>query len=181
MEIPDFVNIDTDMGLKYLAGNKKLYVKILNDFYDKQKDLKLESLDDESLERVVHTIKGLSINMGAVALSKISEELELTLNRALFSQFYNELSKVLDELKDMGTEKISTAKLILGAEKREELFNALLHAAKTKLTKKCYPVMEEIDTYQLSKEDEVLFNKIKRLMKKYKFKDMVIMLEKEWK
>ena len=31
-KLPDFENIDIELGLRHLANNKKLYIKILNDF-----------------------------------------------------------------------------------------------------------------------------------------------------
>ena len=91
-----------------MANNKKLYIKILNDFYTNYKDLKLENLDNKELERVAHTIKGLSANIGAKELSDISKEIEETLNTNLFPNFYIELNKILDELKDLEQEKQNT-------------------------------------------------------------------------
>ena len=98
-EIPNFEHLDTNKGLYYLANNKKLYLKILNDFYNNQKDLKLESLDEDEIKRVIHTIKGLSANIGATVLNQISIEIEDCWNKELFPKFYEELNKVLDELK----------------------------------------------------------------------------------
>jgi len=40
--IPKFKSIDIEVGLKYLSQNKKLYIKILNDFKNNYKDVKLE-------------------------------------------------------------------------------------------------------------------------------------------
>ena len=178
---PSFVNIDTDIGLAYMGGNRQLYFKILNDFYEKYKDLKLEVLDDKNLEIVLHTLKGLSTNIGALALSKIAENIEHSLNRELFSQLYSELHKVLDELKNMSVESASVEeKPLLKDAKKEELFTKLLEASKTKLIKKCYPIIEEIDKYSLSEKDEVFYTKIKALIKKYNFKDLTIILENKW-
>jgi len=73
--------------------------------------------------------------------------------------------------------KSKSVKLRLNSIKKEKLFTELLKASKTKLPKKCHVVIKEIDQYQLSKEDEKLFNKIKTLIKKYKFKDIISLLE----
>ncbi len=99
MEIPKFKNIDTQLALKYLGGNKKLYLKVLNQFYDQNKDLKLEKLNQEELQTTLHSLKGTSANLGATNLSLISKKLGKELDRKLFKQFYNELNKVLEELK----------------------------------------------------------------------------------
>ena len=45
-DLPEFEYLDVAKGLNYLAGNKKLYLKLLNDFKNDYKDIKLDSLDD---------------------------------------------------------------------------------------------------------------------------------------
>ena len=101
---PQFRSIDVDLGLKYLNGNKKLYLKILNNFKTDYKDIKLDNLDDNKFELITHTIKGLSASIGAVTLNNILKELDSTKNRDLLPEFYKELNTVLDELKNLDTE-----------------------------------------------------------------------------
>ena len=176
--VPEFINIDTKKGLNYLSNNKKLYLKILNTFYNDHKNLKLENLDNKELKRVLHTIKGLSANIGAVNLNIITEELENSSDKELFSKFYDELNKVLDELKDnLQVERSNVIKLELSLEKRDILFKQLKQTAQTKLPKKFIPILEEIEAYNLDSEDKKLFQEIKKLMKKYKFKDIIKLLE----
>lgn len=99
--VPNFVNINSTLGLKHLAGNKKLYLKVLNAFYNDYNDLNLEELNLENLIRITHTIKGLSASMGAINLSEIAKEIENTQNKNLFPQFYEELNRVCDELSSL--------------------------------------------------------------------------------
>ncbi len=177
IEIPLFKNIDIEVGLSYLAKNKRLYLKILNDFYENNKNLKLENLNEIELERTVHTIKGLSANIGALGLNSVAKELEYTLNKELFGSFYDELQKVLDELKDVKNEKLNTNKSIISYENRDKLFLKLKKAVNTKQPKKCEIILKDIDNYKLLNKDEEFFNNIKVLINKYKFKDAIKLME----
>ncbi len=175
-DIPLFINIDTKIALNYLAGNKKLYLKILNDFYNDYISLNLENLDNDEFQRTVHTLKGLSANIGAKSLNVLLEQLHNTLDRTLLPEFYNEFYLIIDELHTKiinikgGT---SNSKEILNKEKRDQLFNKLKKAVETKRPKKCLPIIEEIDNYNLSKEDEDFFAIIKNYIKKYNFKQAI--------
>ena len=176
--LPNFRHIDTAIGLKLLASNKKLYQKILRDFYEKYNNLTLENLNDEDLKRTAHTIKGLSANIGALSLQKIAKELEETLDKKLFGKFYEELNKVIDDLKLLQDEKEQDKiRQNLTKAKRDELFDKLKEATKSRKPKLCTAVIDEIEMYKLSDEDKELFENIKKLIKKYRFKEIVNLLE----
>ena len=178
IEIPSFVNIDTKAGLFYMNHNKKLYLKILNDFYFNNKDLKLVNLDDKELERVAHTIKGISGNIGASSLATISNELETTLNKDLFNKFYEELNKVLDELKDIELQNRNTTELLkeLEPRKRDELFNSIKECANNRKAKQIKKLIVELEAYNLSGEDNNLVNKIIELLKQRKYINITEMI-----
>ena len=180
--IPNFININTKKGLSHMMNNKKLYMKILNDFYTNNKDLspvglipcgKLEYLDDKELERVAHTIKGISGNIGATSLSEISGKLETTLDKNLFDKFYQELNKVLDELKDCNIDKlqdIQTQNLLeLESTKRDELFASIKEYANNRKAKQIKEIVDELKEYNLSSEDRERVDSIKELLRKRKY------------
>jgi len=173
--IPNFKSIDTQEGLKHLAQNKKLYLKILGDFYINYKNLNLESLEQEEYKRVLHTIKGLSANIGAIALNSITKELEEINSAELEQLFKIELDKVTQELESLpqNVEKNQEQKKQITDSKIDELFLKLKEAIKTKQPKKCEPIMQELDKYKLSSKDTELFETIKKLIKKYKFKEAI--------
>ncbi|MCK5110225.1 MAG: response regulator [Arcobacteraceae bacterium] len=173
INIPEFKNIDVENGLSHMVGNKKLYLKILNDFYNEYSSLQLEELNNEEFIREIHTIKGLSAHIGASKLNIILEELDETQDNNLLSKFYEELSKVLDELKDLlpYDEELNTTLLELCPEKRDEIFNQLKEAISTKRPKECKSSISKIEKYQLDTKDKELFNQLKSLIKKYKFKE----------
>ena len=176
VDIPDFSTIDIQIGLKHLVENKKLYLKILNDFYNNYKDMKLEELAEDEFKREIHTIKGLSSNIGAMALNEITSKLEKDKN--LVSLVGEELNKVIAELKEKlvlrGDKKIQKIKLPDG--KREELFFKLKEALLRKKPTEYNLIIKTIEKYLLSDEDEITFLDIKKLIAKYKFKDAIIIL-----
>ena len=177
--IPDFINLDVKNALLYLGGNKILYLKILNDFKKKYIDLKIQELSDDEFSRVIHTLKGLSANIGAIELNKIVLELDKKYDEKLIEEFNNELGLILNELKDLNliNSNIKEASKILEKEKRDKLFLELKEAIKSKRPKKYIPIVEDIEKYKLSKNDEELFQKIKKYIIKYQFKDALLLLD----
>ncbi len=98
--IPKFNTIDTALGLRYLANSKKLYIKILKKFYTRYNNFHFNDLKEEERTRAVHTLKGLSGNIGATSLHLIAKELDETQDLHLQPKLEDELKKVLDELKE---------------------------------------------------------------------------------
>jgi HPt (histidine-containing phosphotransfer) domain-containing protein len=98
INLPYFQHIDTSLGLKYLNGNKKLYLKILNNFLDRYKNLKIEALNEEEFKDTIHTIKGLSSTLGMVSLSNLAGIIHRTYQRERTVEFSKILTLVIDEL-----------------------------------------------------------------------------------
>jgi len=82
MELPEISGIDTESGLKYATGNKKLYKKVLFEFADGNKNFKnkmlnaLNKKDTELATRTAHSLKGESGSIGADELFAGIKELE---------------------------------------------------------------------------------------------------------
>jgi len=70
----NFENIDSGLGLSYVANNEKLYKRLLYDFYESYKDLNFDDLDKDEFKKVLHNLKGLSGSIGAVKLNNIITE-----------------------------------------------------------------------------------------------------------
>ena len=74
--------IDIDAGLLRIMGNKKLYLNILEEFYNESKTLpeqvsKALAIDDyKTAERLVHTMKAVAGNIGAKSLYKKAQLIE---------------------------------------------------------------------------------------------------------
>ena len=181
INIPDLINIDTKLGLKHLAGNKKLYLKVLDDFVDNYEDINLDNLQIKEFKLIIHTIKGLSANIGAISLYSILKKLDETEDIGLLPEFYNQLNLLIEELNEkLKIKENITEKLIkedITEKSRDELFVNLQKTIQLKRPKNIQPVVEELERYNLSKTDEDIFNKIKSLLKKYNFKEALKLLE----
>ncbi|MEA3315707.1 MAG: response regulator [Campylobacterota bacterium] len=176
INIPSFVSIDRDLGLSLLAQNKKLYLKILNDFYTKYKDLKLEKLNGEDFKLTTHTIKGLSANIGAKSLSEISKKLDKSQNRELLPLFYKELNIVIDELnKKLPKDKDNNINnnIVLDITLKNNLLEELKKYASKRNSKECNNIIEQVFKYKLNNEEKDLFNKLEDLIKNRKYKNIL--------
>ena len=174
-ELPIFTTIDTKIGLAHMAGNKQLYLKILKDFYQRYQILEFENLDLEEFRRVIHTLKGLSANIGAKYLSKLSKEIETTLDKDNFSKFYAEFYKVLYELKSIKLEIKKQNILELDSKQRETLFLKLKEFSSKRRGRQCREVLNELGSYKLSQEDIVFLEKVEEYLQERRYKEVVTM------
>ena len=172
--LPNFKVLDDKVGLQHMANNIKLYKKILNDFYVNYKDIKLEVLDDDELKIVAHTIKGLSANIGASNLSKISEMIEKSLDKGLFQSFYEELKIVFDDLMLLNNNSLSIDKELFRDDKKVlEIFNSVKEFAAKRRTKQCKELLDDLLKYHLSDKDKILLNSIKVSLNKRNYMNII--------
>jgi len=73
--------------------------------------------------------------------------------------------------------EINTPRHDISDEMRAELFSNLKIAAKSSRPINCALVMEDLQKYNLSDEDKKIFNEVNNLIKKYKFKEILEILE----
>jgi two-component system sensor histidine kinase/response regulator len=81
-ELPSIDGLDTKDGLSRVAGNRKLYLKLLRQFAEQQRSAAeqisaaLTQGDAALAERLAHTIKGVAGNLGAKAIQSAAGALE---------------------------------------------------------------------------------------------------------
>ncbi len=81
-ELEDFPGISLTVGLSRVGGKEELYKRLLKKFFDGNRDKAaeireaLDSEDTETAARLVHTVKGVSGNLGAQDLHSVSADLE---------------------------------------------------------------------------------------------------------
>jgi len=96
--LPEIPGLDTALGLKRVLGKKDFYLNILRMFVTNQGDAPaqirrcLDSGDMETAERLAHTAKGVSGNIGATALQELAARLEKGIKEKLPAE---ELEKLL--------------------------------------------------------------------------------------
>jgi len=81
-ELPDVAGLNTADGLHRVAGNKKLYRKLLRQFSSTEADAAqriaaaLAGNDRALAERLAHTVKGVAGNIGAPTVQNAAAQLE---------------------------------------------------------------------------------------------------------
>lgn len=78
LDLSDIEGLDTDLGLLRANNNHKLYQKLVSRFVDTYADTEVvvTEINGSSQERYIHTLKGVSGNLGATKLHDLCEDLE---------------------------------------------------------------------------------------------------------
>jgi two-component system, sensor histidine kinase and response regulator len=124
MEIPTVEGLDSAEGLLRVAGNRKLYLKLLRQFSVQQSDAPvqitklLKAGDRPAAERIAHTVKGVAANLGVKTIQLAAGELEKAIHdgadaarlESLRQQFATVLTPFVDRLRAaLGEEPVSPA------------------------------------------------------------------------
>lgn len=169
IDLPEFVNLDKEYALKLLSGRESSFIQTIKGLI-RYKYIDYENLDDDELERTVHSLKGLSKGAGAFKISDVALDIENSLNRDLLPSLIKEITIVVDEIE----EKLHTEtkeKEDISDKQKDKLFENLKSAINSKKVKQCKEAIKEIENYNLSNDEEKLFEEIKQFIKKYNFKE----------
>ena len=111
-EWPNLCGLDVENGLRRMGGNQTLYRSVLAQFRTNQAgvgaDIRaaVQAGDRAQAERLVHTLKGVSGNIGAVEVAALAQNLETTMRSgavpepAQVAQLEEALQKLIDGLDD---------------------------------------------------------------------------------
>ncbi|MGL1891831.1 MAG: ATP-binding protein [Spirochaetaceae bacterium] len=181
--IPQIEGLNTQEGLSHLNGNVDLYIKLLINFKDNYinvpKDISsaIEIDDYNTAVRMVHTIKGISANIGAISLTESSQKLEgLLKNKTDFKEelidFNSELESLINSLNfvnltqeniEVSPEKtISNSDLIL-------LFHELKKQILSRRPNNIKKQLELIMKYKLTDDLNQDLKELKSAIGKYNF------------
>lgn len=175
-EIPEFINIDLSKGLSKFQGNYSFYRKILvffhEDYSKKMDDANrfFENRDFKNLKRIIHSLKGVSGNLGAVKLFNKATEIDYELKYHnhekvldLYPEFIIYFENLLDEIEtklifnldlDTDDEKITDFK------NAEKLFSKLIPYLRNGDFKVVSLVSDIKETFQLDDNIKKLINEI---------------------
>ena len=169
--LPDMIHVDTRTGLSRVMGDATLYEKLLGDFANNYKVLTI-SPQNEDFKRIIHTIKGLSAAIGARKLSEVSKTLEDDPTVENLTAFQEQLNMVCDEiLQTVKSKEDLTIQEPLSEEREVELLEEIKTALKSRRKNIYAPLLEELPEH----------HELKALVKRYKFKEALEMLEKDAK
>lgn len=164
-----FKSLDTNKALGYLGGNEKLYHKLLLDFHEQYGDFELTDLSDEAQSRALHTLKGLSANIGANELHTLCQKMYDSKDISLFSKIRHLLDVILQELDEKlcskPTEKMPLNELTNA--KTQELFKELENAFIQMEPKQSNEILEQLMSTFLS--ENPLFIQMQKQAQNYQF------------
>jgi len=135
-------------------------------------------MDSETLKVAVHSIKGLSANIGAIALNEIAKKLETTLDRTFIPKMHEELNRVLEELKELKRWEKSLLNQEVDSKTLKDAFLRLKETLAKMEPLKCEPIINEINNYKLIKKDREMMKTIEESMEEFEFDNAIEMLDK---
>ncbi len=191
--LPDLPGIDRRAGLNRLGGNLKGYKRLLLKFYDNQSragaDIRsaLESGDIDKTIKLVHTLKGVSGNIGAETLHQTAKQLESLLKEggdtdkvaALVARINGGLDSVLagiDELREHPPEPVTVSTVIDG-----ETIKPLLRNLKTVLEANSFDTADAMEALAESLKDaerRADMNDLRAAVSNYDFDRALIILDR---
>ena len=199
--IPKLQRISTEKALPHFGGNRRLYRKILEQFLKNYRPIEWEEHSRHDVERIAHTLKGLSANIGALTLSRYAADLQKTpedqtlrkmLNeelKAVLEELERELTKtsiVAEETKDYSAEVDETnsphedpcrrkPKILPG--RKAELFKVLNRYALKRRSRQCRQILQEFHNYRLDARDEELIERLERLVEHRDYDEILKLIE----
>ena len=176
----NFHSIDIRKGLSHLADNEALYVKILRSFVEEFRGVELDLKDYDKAARTIHTLKGLSANIGAQTLYQVCLELEERPDEIMLPQLYDQLQQVIDEIESnlaVEHDGDSTSEEKIGDNLFDEKIDALKVALLRRRSRECAPIIEELKQYRLDPTQEERIEGLEKFVKARDFKAAVALLE----
>ncbi len=177
-------------GLYRVAGNQELYIELLLDFVGEFEDsaIRFEQMikypDKEPSRRLIHTIKGVSGNLGAMSLHIVATDLEGAVKKGdlnsvdrLFPFFKKELGITVKHIKESGlhfNKDDEGEKDVSGTIDIQLLIKLLdefiLHANNRK-PKPANEVLRQFSNQKWPGDAQTTFDDITAMAKKYKLKE----------
>ena len=191
--IPEINGIDTKEGLNRIAGNVKTYKKLLKYFANGNKDFfesvvnALKNNDRVLAERITHTLKGVSGNIGAKDVFKASKILDDELKNENFDsnmvEIYlketnEQLCKVVESISKafFEEEKIENRNETFDKEEAKQLLQKLI-AALNDYNTSSIDIFEELEKYLGNSINTELAGKIRVMIETYDFEGAATHLE----
>ena len=194
LALPDEIpGISIENGLERLNGNINFYLKMLEKFQSAYTPSDIDTLkiwlrnhEMSEAARWVHTIKGVSGNIGALDLQKQSLALESSINGKdhqlkdnleSFSKSFFSLLNELSKLNLSSQKKNDEKQEIIDIDTLKLKLDELSDAVKKRKPKPCKQIMEDIYSFELPEIAVKEINELNKYLKRYRFKDAAKVLE----
>lgn len=183
--LPTFNNIDVKNGLIRVGGNAKLFMSLLEKFYDnninvvEQIKTAVHKKDQELAVRLAHTVKGVAGNLGAMELNAIAAKVEAGLKNAEmddgdFNEFEAKLQLVLAEIAGWNSKRVKVVKTDDNAKLDVKKFKEHVITLKKLLEDNDFESGKKIDEIMEMpgiKIHEKILREIENAVKNYNFDD----------
>lgn len=186
VEIPSIKGLNIEGALKRVNNKKKLYLSILEKFYLNNQNFiieiktLLEKGEQETAERLIHTLKGVSGNIGADSLHENTKIVEESIHEKDSGKIEVGLNKLEVELKELFDNisvnldfEVKSYDLGLDSELIKELIPKVKQQLKDK-NPKAKVLIKDLEEAGMSGD---LFEEMKSKLSKYDFKSALIVLE----
>ncbi|MFA9464756.1 MAG: response regulator [Velocimicrobium sp.] len=190
----DIDGLDVESGMRRVLGKQNSYIKLLRKYVEQQKNFTdeinhaFDACDYDTAQRLAHTLKGVSGNIGAVEILRKAAVLEEAIKEKqaedIIKEYTIDVGKTLNIMRNK-IEKILPADEVITVKSGEESSTDALISqlkiirpfVKTRKPKKCTEMLssyrELIWPLNLHKDAEDL----DKLITKYKFKEALELLD----
>lgn len=93
--------LDVNLGLNYVSNIESIYLKLLNLFlnnYQKYYNNIRNLYNNDNFKIDMHSLKGISLNMGCKYLNELLNELEKKHSKEIINKLSNEFDIVYEEI-----------------------------------------------------------------------------------
>ncbi len=193
-ELPEVIEgIDLREGLMRVGGNVRLYRSVLVKLRDQYAGAGQELAQmlaegrDEEAQRLAHSVKGVAGNVGAGHLRVVAGELEaaikagdqatLPARQAAFQEAMAAVAAALQVLTGASPAAVPAPGAPAGPRELAASLEAILPHLKARKPKLCQEALEQIARLAWPPEMSVEMAELGRLVKKYKFKEALPLVE----
>jgi two-component system sensor histidine kinase/response regulator len=192
----DFVieGLDMEQGLNRVLGKQNVYLNLLSKYVDGQKNFQhqiltaMESRDLNAAERIAHTLKGVSGNIGATVIQEEAKILEASIRAGTEPK---EIIQMIDKIGIMLAKLIPNIEIVLPKAEHPEIksdvmsslddirliLNQLKPCIEMKKPQKCIEVLEAYRRLVWPSELEATASKLDLYASKYKYKEALGVLD----
>ena len=153
--LPEVPGLDVDLGLKRFMGKKAFYLEMLKKYAEKQMEVPdqirrtLAANDLGTAERLAHTIKGVSGNIGASGVQALAAELEHSIKHNETAEITGE---ILGRFEQALLELIGHLQQALGIEEKVEEASSPVSVDPARIK----PVLLKVAEYLQDNDSEVV-------------------------
>jgi two-component system sensor histidine kinase/response regulator len=183
--------LDVELGLKRVIGKKPLYLNMLRKYVTNQENTPSElraalaANNQELAERIAHSAKGVSGNIGATRLQNMADELEKMINGHAPRDVIDAQIMAFETVQ---TTMITALKTALPADKSADVFDYLDTSKAVEVLTKLSELLKDDDSEAIDILEENIdllrvvlgtdtFSKVDKAIKDFDFEKAIVLLE----